>query len=187
MKKLVWLTLFVLFANLIVACAKATPEVVEGMLKPGDKIGDMTVEEHLTSTSYPPLRDYCGPYFEEKEPGTHTVDCDVPLSSRVLIDFGWGAKDKTTFESNWSSMTWKFYIDGYQINLGQFRQLEARGKSETGVIQIGRSWIIELINLSPGKHTLRLSWTSEKPIDDGFDVYPAGTYESIKNFTVAEK
>jgi hypothetical protein len=185
MKKLVYLTLVALFACMLVSCAGMTPKLV----KPGGKIGDMTVQDQSKTTlPIPPvLRAYCGDYFEGTEPGTHTTDCDVPLSSSILIDFGWGAKDSATFDSNWSAMKWEMYIDGHQINLDQFRQSTGRGISESGVSQIGRSWVIELVNLSPGKHTLRLLWKSEKPIDDGFNIYPAGTYESIKNFTVAEK
>jgi hypothetical protein len=70
MKKLVCLTLFVLFATVFVSCARATPELPEGMLKPRDKIGNMTVEEHAMSTKYPEIWHYCAFQPEGKEAGT---------------------------------------------------------------------------------------------------------------------
>lgn len=186
MKKLVYLTLFVLFATVLVSCARATPELAVGMLKPGDKIGDMTVEKHSMSTKYPDPWDYCAYQTEEKEPGTQTVDCDVPLVPRMQITFGWGAKDATILDSNWGAMTWELHIDGYWINLDEFEQWSDSGRPDLGVNQNARGWILDLNNLSPGKHTLRYSWTSTIAIDDGFDVYAPGTYEHIVNFTVLE-
>jgi hypothetical protein len=185
MKKLVCLTLIVLFANMLVACAKATPapEVVEGMLNPGDKIGSMTVQEHASLQFTPDLATYCTEYFvDESEAVTSTVDCELPSLSRLRFAVGWGAKDETTFDSNWSAMTWALHIDDHPINLDQFEQQKMRGGG-----QIGRWWIIDLVDLSSGKHTIRLVWTSETPIDDGFKIYAPGMHEHIINLTVAEK
>jgi hypothetical protein len=187
MKKLVCLALSVLFAIVLVSCAKATPELAKGMLKPGDKIGNMTVEEHAMSTKYPEIWDYCAYQPEEKEPDTQTIDCDIPVISRMEIGFGWGAEDITILDSNWAAMAWELHIDGYQINLDEFGQWSENGRPDLGVCQSARGWILDLNNLSPGKHTLRYLWTSEISIDDGFDVYAPGTYEHIVNFTVLEE
>jgi predicted peptidase len=48
-------------------------------------------------------------------------------------------------------------------------------------------WIITLKNLSPGKHTLRRSWTWDLAVDDGFNIYQPGRYEHVVNFNVLEK
>ena len=171
MKKLVCLTLLVLFATVLASCAGATPQQVD-------------VEEHdMNGRIYPDLRDYCGEYQRsEKEPGTATVDCEVPLLPRIQIGFGWGAKDLTLLQANWSAMTWELHIDDHQINLNEFGQWNS-GDQEA----LYRGWALDLVNLSPGKHTLRLLWKSETPIDDGFDIYAPGMYESIVNFTVLEE
>src|SRR5215216_3930746 len=127
MKKLVYLTLFVLFANMLVACAKATPEVVEGMLNPGDKIGSMTVKEHSPFTSTPDLSKYCGQYFlDETKAGISTVDCALPSVSRVRFDMGWGTVNETTLNSNWSAMVWELQIDDHPINIDQFKLRDVR-------------------------------------------------------------
>ncbi len=55
MKKLVCLTLVVLFANLLVSCAAAAPKLVD----PGGKIGDMTVENHVSIRVSPSIWTYC--------------------------------------------------------------------------------------------------------------------------------
>src|SRR5918996_777374 len=114
MKKLVCLTLFVLFASMLVSCAKAkaTPERVEGMINPGDKIGSITVQEHSPLAFTPDLGKYCGEFFvDESEAGTSTVDCELPSLSRLRFVVGWGAKDETILNSNWSAMTWALHID----------------------------------------------------------------------------
>jgi hypothetical protein len=187
MKKFVYLTLIMLFVIILGACTKATPELADRMLKPGDKIGNMTVEEHSMSTKYPDIYDFCTYQPEETEPGIQTTDCNVPLISKMQIDFGWGAKDATMLDSNWDAMAWELYIDGYQIDLDEFGQWSERGRPDLGVNRYARGWILDLNKISPGKHTLRYLWTSEISIDDGFNVYIPGTYEHIVNFTVLEK
>ena len=45
MKKLFYLTPNVLFIIVLAACAMAKSEPVKGVIEPGDKIGEMTVEQ----------------------------------------------------------------------------------------------------------------------------------------------
>jgi hypothetical protein len=188
MKKLVVLNLLVLFAAVMVSCARATGEQAQGTPRPGIKIGDMTLQEHSGNKRYPDLISYCGQYTDyKKEPTTQTIDCEVPLLDGIRIDFAWGAKDTTILDSNWSAMTWEMSIDGQQINLYEFELWNGSGRDSAGHQAQGRGWTLDLLNLSPGKHTLRLLWKSETPIDDGFDIYAPGTYENIVNFTVLEK
>jgi hypothetical protein len=186
MKYLVYLTLFVLVSAAFVSCVSATPELSDGMLKPGEKIGNMTLEEHSMSTKYPDIYDYCIYQPEETQPGTQTTECNVPLIPRMQIDFGWSARDATILDSDWDAMAWELYIDGYQIDLAEFGQWSESGRPDLGVNGCARGWILDLNNISPGKHTLRYLWTSETSIDDGFNVYAPGTYEHIMNFTVPE-
>ena len=179
MRKLVRLTLVMLFAATFVSCTTN---------KPGINIGEMTVEDVSWNPFTPDLEKYCGDYYStSNEPGTQTVECEVPLIPRMKVGFGWGAKDTTVFESNWSAMTWELYIDEVQINLDEFEHRKVDGKDSAGNQVTGLGWTIDLVNLSPGKHALRFLWKSATPIDDGFDVYEPGTYENIVNFTVLEK
>ena len=181
MKKLHNLMLLPL-AVILISCARATHPTA-------GEIGNITVEEHAGGSEFADLRKYCSAnQFTAKEPGTHTVDCEVPLVPRLQIEFGWGAKDDTILDSNWKAMTWELDIDGQQIDLDDVAPLDERTSGIVGSQELEiRGWRLDLVNLSPGKHTLRILWKSQTPIDDGFDVYPPGTYEDIVNFTVLEK
>ena len=95
---------------------------------------------------------------------------------------GWGTVNETTLNSNWSAMTWELQIDDHPINLDQFKQHDIRGAG-----RVSRGWYFDLVDLSPGKHTIRAVWTSETPIDDGYNVFAPGRHEYIVNLTVAEK
>jgi hypothetical protein len=172
------LMLVVLFVSLLTSCARATPETA-GTSKAVYKIGDMTVEAHDTNGKrYPDLSRYCDYLKDQEKPGTQTVDCDVPLIPHMEINFGWSAKNRTILESNWSAMSWELYIDDTAINLADFEPVSGAR---------GRNWQLDLVNPTPGKHTLRVLWKSDIAIDDGNVNHPAGVYEYVANFTVAEK
>lgn len=186
MKKLLRLNLFVLLAAMLVSCARNAPESAQKILQPGDKFGSMSVEEHITDAKYASFGYYCSGYqWGEKVPGSKTSDCTIPRYPRIQVDIGWDAKDVATLEANWDAMTWELYIDGYQVNLdkfGQWSEIPSRAEYKNG-----RGWVIDLVDTPPGQHTLRLLWRSEKAIDDGFDIYAPGTYESNVNFTIQDK
>lgn len=178
MRKLAYLTFVVLLFITLAACAK---------IKPVDKVGDMTVEEN-TSASTLPLDEYCGHYYLfGNEPGTQTFDCEVPFISKTRIYFGWNGKDSTVLDTNLNAMTWELYIDEHQINLDDFEPSHRSGKDYAGNPVKALVWDLDLVNISPGKHTFRLLWKSEMPIDDGYNVHAPGRYENIVNFTVLEK
>jgi hypothetical protein len=182
MKKLRILMLLLMFAALFISCARATPE-------PAGRPGNISVEEHAGGAEFSDLGEYCGDYQSTaKEPGIHTVHCEVPLLPRLQIEFGWGAKDDAILDSNWNAMTWELDIDDKPINLDDFAPFDERTSGIVGSQEFEiRGWRLDLVNVSPGKHTLRFLWRSETPIDDGFDVYPPGSYENIVNFTVPEE
>ena len=184
MKKLFNLTPIVLVFIVLAACSQAKTESVKGAIKPGEKIGEMTVVQGST-VPYPYIWQFCDMGPEEFEPYLYTTDCDVPLVSSLDIDIGWFAKE-SKFSSNWEAMTWELYIDDYKIDLEEFDWFEEDfiAKGEDNKL---RCWIITLKNLSPGKHTLRRLWIMQAAVDDGFGVYQPGTYEQVVNFTVLEK
>lgn len=181
MKRLIYLAHIVLLVTLLGACAKAA----QGVIKPGDKIGEMTVEQGVPTLPYPYIWQFCEYMPDEHEPTASTRDCDVPQMSGVAIVFGWLAKE-TNFAPNWEAMTWELSIDGYRIDLEAFEWHEfdypAHGEGNKE-----RRWIIDLKQLPPGTHTLRLLWKSKVAVDDGFNIYQPGTYEHAVNFTVLEK
>lgn len=181
MKYFAHLLTYLFIASVIMTCSVAGR--TENLIKPGDKIGEMTVEQGSTSETSPLIWIFCENSFlsgnKMKEPISITNECDVPLQTLDIV-FGWVASEEQS-AYNWNAMTWEMYIDGYQIYLEAFEWAEFINKG------IGsRQMLITLKNLTPGMHTLRLSWTSEIAIDNGFRIYKPGTYEQVTNFTVSE-
>ena len=179
MRKLVCLTLVALLSLTLVSCATNKPAI---------NMDSMTVEEHAISGNVPKLWESCGNYYVfGNEPGTQTFDCEVPFISQAEIAFGWNGKDTTVLDTNLKAMAWELYIDDHQISLDEFEPSNTGGKDVAGNPVKARVWTMDLFNISPGKHTFRLVWKSEVPIDDGFNVHAPGIYENIVNFTVLEK
>jgi predicted esterase len=185
MKNLGFLGFGGIFLLGLCACAIVLPEPVKGGIKPGTKIGEMIVEQGVPTLPYPYIWKFCEYMPDEQEPISFTSNCTVPLISGVDIGFGWLAKE-SKFASNWEAMAWQLYIDGYQIDLESFDWYETDYPVH-GEDNKERRWIIHLKNLTPGKHTLQLSWKTDLAIDDGLHVYHPGTYETWVNFTVSEK
>ena len=186
MRRAAYSAWFLFFASILISCTLSTQEEAgEGKsIKPGDKVGEMTVEQSST-VPYSQIWQFCDYMPDEHEPFTFTSDCEVPLVSGLDIEFGWMAKE-TKIESNWNAMTWKLSIDGHQVALEDFDWQEM-DFTQHGEDNKQRWWTITLKNLTPGKHTLRRSWTSDLAVDDGFNIYQPGTYEHLVNFTVLEK
>lgn len=152
-------------------------------IKPGDKIGEMIVEQ---SNEIPNqnIRYFCE-YMDVYEPFSASTDCEVPLVSRLDISLGWMAKE-SKFESNWKEITWELYVDDKKIDLEAFDWFDSEFKVK-GEDNKQRAWVITLKNLAPGVHTLKQKWKSRIAIDDGWNVYQAGEYQQTVNFTVLEK
>jgi len=174
---------FVLIIGVLVSCT--IDRQTDELIKPGGKIGEMIVDQGSLYLPYPHLDDFCGNMPLTFESVTYTSECDVPLISGLAVDLGWMAKE-TKLETNWDAMVWALYIDGYKIDLESF-VIDEFNFIQHGEDNKTREWLIDLKNLSPGKHVLRYSWTSRSTIDDGFNIYQPGTYEYVVNFTVLER
>jgi hypothetical protein len=155
------------------------------MIKPGDKIGEMTLEREA-SMHYYRLLDYLGFNETIMEPHSETVERTLPELSAVGVNIGWSAF-KTKIESNWEAMSWELYIDDHPIALDQFGWDDINYTDPTGTEATVRVWNIILKDLSPGRHTIYYLWSAEIPLDDGWNTYPPGKYEYIAYLTVTEK
>ena len=184
MKKPTNLVLVILIVIASVACSWTRFEAVKGVIKPGDKIGEMIVEQS-TEVPYQQIWQFCEFMPNELEPFSTTTECEVPSVFYLDIDIGWIAKE-SKISSNWDAITWELYIDGYKIDLGVFEWFEHEYLVK-GENNVSRNWVITLKNLTPGKHNLRYLWTSGVAVDDGFNIYQPGTYEQTVNFTILEK
>lgn len=187
MKRFAYFLNIVFLASTLVSCT-TIEQLLKGreqVVNPGDKIGTMIVEQGSPTLPYPYIWQFCEYVPDEHEAAVSTTECNVPLMSGLDIVFGWLGKE-TKFATNWDAMTWKLYIDGYKVDLEAFDWFEfdypAHGENNKE-----RRWIIDLKSLSPGRHTLGLSWESKHAVDDGFNIYQPGKYERIVNFTILDK
>ncbi len=182
MKKFAHIANLMIFVVALSACARVEP--AKGVIKPGDKIGEMTVEQS-TEIPYQSIWQFCDYGPDEQEPHSFTTKCEVPPVSSLDISDGWLATE-SKIESNWDAIKWEWYLDGYQIDLESFEWFEYEYTAK-GEHNKSRNWWITLKNLSPGEHTFRQVWKTDIAIDDGWNVYQQGTYDQVANFTVLEK
>jgi hypothetical protein len=207
MKKPVYLMLVMLFVFILGACATPTqippttaptptqipptpsptqtPFSVRGIIGPGDKIGEMTIEREASMHYYRLLEAFDFDWTITK-PHSQTVERTLPELSAAGLNFGWFAY-KTKIESNWEAMSWEIYIDDYQLALNQFGWDDINVFSDPTTEATIRTWNIIVNHLSAGKHTFRYSISQEVSVDDGWNTYPPGKYEYIANLTVTEK
>ena len=193
MKSIAVLTLLGLMTLMLTACAQISPATAppqtpvpdEGLIKPGGKIGDMTLEQGAPTLPYPDLWQFCEYLPDNHEPAQSTSDCIVPRMSGVTVALGWLATE-LKYKSNWDSMAWELTIDGEKINLAAFEPSDS-DYTVHGENNRSRQWLLNLRNLTPGAHTLRIKQTMETAVDDGMNVYQPGAYEHEVRFTVQEK
>jgi hypothetical protein len=187
MKKISYTLCTLIFTILFVSCSTPAQHVgkTDGFIKPGDKIGKMTLEQGDALLPYPYLWQFCKYMPDNHEPVKSSIDCEVPKMSGLTIAFGWIAKESKLL-SNWDAIEWGLSIDGQPIDLKAFKWQESDYIAH-GEDNKSRQWLIDLKNLSPGGHTLQLIQTIKTAVDDGFNVYQPGYYEHSVNFTVTKK
>ena len=121
MKRLSCVIILLLFSVILLSCTQPTqtPTTSDEMIGPGDKIGDMTVLQGTSLLVYPLIWQYCEIWFPETEPASFTSDCTVPSVPGLNLGFGWAA-DETMLSSNWDTVTYELFIDGYRVDLEKF-------------------------------------------------------------------
>ena len=155
------------------------------MINPGDKIGEMTLEQGDQALPYPSIWYFCEIMPDELEPTKSSSDCEVPQMSGIAIEIGWFAKE-TRLEANWEAIEWSLTIDGNPIDLEAFEWTETKFIAH-GEDNKSRVWILNLKDLSPGRHKLKLQEMMRQAVDDGFDVYQPGLHQHTVDFSIVEK
>lgn len=178
---------YVFVTSILIACTPSMQKQSSTgeMIKPGDRIGEMVVEQGIPALPYPNIWIFCEPILDFPEPASYTSECEVPGISGVVVEFGWIAKD-TKINANWEDLVWDLSIDGHVVALSEFDWYEY-DYPQHGENNKSRRWYINLLGLPPGLHTFTYGWHAEVEIDDGFRVYQPGTYEQVVYFRVLEK
>jgi len=143
-------------------------------LRPGDRVGRMTLAKATVATADEKLFDTCDPVILRN--GRYRRQCGLlPRVRRLFIGYGVFAVPREIGRL-WTMTTWLAWLDGHRVALQKFgisdRTLynfpPAGGKDVTL-----REWRLMLLGVTPGRHTLRYRWR------DG-----AGTTDAAWTFTV---
>jgi hypothetical protein len=134
---------------LLTACAKATPEQIEGMINPGDKIGDflITMGEEGDITYLWEIDDSAC----VKQGDAEVYFCQVIVGTKVNVSVG--VYDDTysgKLDSHWSGLTYQMLIDDRPVNLDAFGSIDVPHPS-VGTI---RAWNVVINTTQPGEITV---------------------------------
>ena len=154
MKKPVYLMLIVLFVFILGACATATPQPVietqsqpnEGMINPGDKIGDFFITTGNGEDVIFVTKLHC-PF----DNSTQTESCEQPIGTKVNVSQGIFADPSIgkTLDELWSEQTHEMFIEGHPVNLQAFGFVDFNN-SMVGTVRV---WNVVIVTDKPGKIT----------------------------------
>ena len=146
MNKLVFLTLIVVFAVIVGACASATQEPADETINPGDKIGDFLIttgdETNLANSS--DLN--CNKQGDEE-----IYMCEVkvgkdPNVSNGIYDDQYSGK----LDELWSNHTYEMTINDRPVNLQAFGSID----SQHPTVGPMRHWNVVIVADKPGEITV---------------------------------
>jgi len=146
MKKIASLTLVTLFVIILGACAKTAPEISEGMINPGDKIGDFLITTGDGEDVIFVTKLHC-PF----DSSTETESCEQPVGTKVNVSQGIFADPSIgkTLDELWSEQTHEMIIDGRPVNLQAFGSVDFYNP----MIGTVRVWNVVIVTDKPGKIT----------------------------------
>ena len=146
MKKLIFLIFIALFAGTLSACVKATSQLVDEMINPGDKIGDFLITTGDSEDVIFVTKLHCP--FDDS---TSTESCEQPVGTKVnvsqgiFVDLSIGK----TLDELWSEQTHEMFIEGRPVNLQAFGFVDFNN-SMVGTVRV---WNVAIVTDKPGKIT----------------------------------
>ncbi len=189
------ITLRVFGSNSVPTAAQsnATPAATMAMmpLKPGDKIGTMTLktldDSDPNSKNINSFYLYCADHTKlvdkTYQPGTYNAFCTLPSSPALRIGPAWTAFDISLIDQNWAGLAHDLSFDGQMVDLTAFGTVDRptlNGKA------VSRSYRAMIDNLTPGKHTLHVTMRLAKDIFDGQNNNAVGIYDYTYTFLVQD-
>ena len=161
MKNLKLFILVMFFAAMLVSCAKSSAEPANGMINPGDKIGDFLIttgKEGDVTYSWD---------LECKRQGREEIyTCESTVGTKVNVSMGvYAAFSSKDLDTLWSEHTYQMFINDRPVNL------EAFGSIDVVHPQVGkmRHWNVVIVADKPGEIRTR-----DSGVVDG-DPYEATT------------
>jgi hypothetical protein len=131
---------------LLTACAKATPEQVEGMINPGDKIGDFLITTGEGEDVIFVSKLHC-PY----DSSTGIESCEQPVGTKVNVGlgiYGDSTSGGKTVDEYWSEQTHEMFIESRPVDLQAFGTVDF-----SSIVGTVRVWNVVIVTDKPGKIT----------------------------------
>jgi hypothetical protein len=147
MKRFFYLLLIVLYTIVTASCAKPDSESVEGMINPGDKIGDFLITTSDDKDVFYTTNVHC-PF----DPATVTETCEIPVGTKVNSASGAYGDDYSgkNLEVYWSDQTYVMTIEGRPVNLQAFGFIDITHP----VVGKMRLWNVVIVADKPGTITI---------------------------------
>jgi hypothetical protein len=136
----------VVLVVLLTACAKATPDQVEGMINPGDKIGDFLITTGEGEDVIFVSKLHC-PY----DSSTGIESCEQPVGTKVNVGlgiYGDSTSGGKTVDEYWSEQTHEMFIEGRPVDLQAFGTVDF-----SSIVGTVRVWNVVIVTDKPGKIT----------------------------------
>jgi hypothetical protein len=144
MKKIVYLPLITLFVIILGACAKTAPQSVNGMINPGDKVGDFLITTGGGEDVIFVTKLHC-PF----DSSTQTESCEQSAGTKVNVSQGIFADPSSgkTLDELWSEQTHEMIIKDRPVNLQAFGSVDFNNPM-VGTVRV---WNVVIITDKPGK------------------------------------
>jgi predicted esterase len=154
MKKLIQLTFILLSVMVLEACAKATPENVEGIIKSGDEIAGMRFSPTEQIQWDYSLAFLCGAEPVEQSDMSHTFRCSTLPGGRVFFGNCNGILYETPQEAKekWRDYKLTVSFDDQVVDLSSFGYIDTEYFEDPA--KTLRMWNIMVENITEGTHTV---------------------------------
>jgi len=163
MKKILYLITIMLFAFILGACAKATPQPADEMINPGDMIGDFLITTSNDEGVFYTTNVHCP--FDQ---ATMTETCEIPVGTKVNSALGVYGDNYSgeNLEVYWLDQTYEMTIDGHQVNLQAFGFIDITNP----YVGKMRLWNVVIVTDKPGKITIQHSGEMAGESNEGTNV-----------------
>lgn len=150
MKKLVYTICIALVVIVLGACTMT--EVDNGMIDPGDKVGDFLVTTGSEEDTNYLMELTCAGQDEQNE------TCEASTGKKVNVSYAlYNEKAGETLDDVWSGHTYKMLIGDQQVNLKAFGSIDAYHTNDFGTPFKMRHWNVWILTDKPGEITIQHS------------------------------
>lgn len=137
------------------------------------RIGSLLESESALAAGVPWLVELAEESYEETSQAGETYVYTVALdpSQDALWIYGWCATSRELLEQNWEAITLLFTLNDEEVPMSGFAMLESDFED-----QECRLYYALVTDWPLGEHDLMTEVTFETELDDGQDIFPAGTH-----------